>query len=771
MRFLKFIVALFIPFYSVAQDFQSEYHYSEDSSRLIRGGLPASGLYDLSEIKTAELIFEQDDYWSQLKDNYYTETPIVATLKYDGKLVGEIGVRFRGNTSYRSNATSQKKSFKLDIDFVDDELRLGGYKNLRFNNAHADPAFMKELLYGKLASAYGPIAKVNYIRLFINGVDWGLYLNAQHHDKTYLEEWFLSNDGAFFRGDEPDENKSVSWEGTSALNYLGADTLAYQTYYTLKSSDIDSSWQYLVKACEVLNNATAENCSITGQYFNIDQICWFLAVENIFTDEDSYIQKGKMDYLIYIDAETGLLQAMEYDGNETFQTDHAFHPAWKPFKNVDNENYPLLNKLLVIPKYRQRYLAHYRTILSETLTSENVNPLIDSLDLKIRDLVANDNKKLYTTEEYFEAVDDLKIFVDRRHSYMVYNSEVQQKAPVIDTVMLVNSENIPLAGNPVSVIASLGEGVEESELNLYYSSGMVGRFNQAPMFDDGEHDDGLAGDGVYGGEIPGMPGGVMVRYYVEAVAANSARTVSYYPAKAENDVFVYNVMHQVGENGVVINELMASNSETATDEEGKYEDWAELYNNNDFDVNLGGYFLTDDATRLDKWQFAENIIIEAKGYLIVWTDDEEEDGPLHTSFKLSAAGETLILSDNDLNIVDQVDFGEQSSDISFARYPNGTGDFRTQTPTFNETNGELTGLVDNIKLNKKSFLVYPNPVNETLYLRSLNQAELNTVEIYNSIGEKMVMATGDNAIINVKDWPSGLYVAICGGQRQKFIKK
>lgn len=129
-----------------AQNLPLEFHYSEDGQRLLRGGKTNTGLYDLTEIKTVELIFQQSNYWKQLRDNYETETPIVATLIYDDIVIGEVGVRFRGHSSYAETYTSDKKSFKIDVDFVNDGLRVEGYKNLRFNNAHEDPSFMRVTL-------------------------------------------------------------------------------------------------------------------------------------------------------------------------------------------------------------------------------------------------------------------------------------------------------------------------------------------------------------------------------------------------------------------------------------------------------------------------------------------------------------------------------------------------------------------------------------------------------------------------------------------------
>ena len=54
---------------------------------------------------------------------------------------------------------------------------------------------------------------------------------------------------------------------------------------------------------------------------------------------------------------------------------------------------------------------------------------------------------------------------------------------------------------------------------------------------------------------------------------------------------------------VLITEFMASNTSTLPDEDGAYSDWVEIYNAGTNTVNIGGWYLTDDAANLTKWQF------------------------------------------------------------------------------------------------------------------------------------------------------------------------
>ena len=67
-----------------------------------------------------------------------------------------------------------------------------------------------------------------------------------------------------------------------------------------------------------------------------------------------------------------------------------------------------------------------------------------------------------------------------------------------------------------------------------------------------------------------------------------------------------------------------------------------------------------------------DIEISGEGHLLIWTDDDEEDGYLHTNFKLSSSGEEIGFFDPDLNIIDQISFGEQSDDISYGRVTDGS---------------------------------------------------------------------------------------------------
>jgi len=120
----------------------------------------------------------------------------------------------------------------------------------------------------------------------------------------------------------------------------------------------------------------------------------------------------------------------------------------------------------------------------------------------------------------------------------------------------------------------------------------------------------------------------------------------------------------------VISELIASNDNGIRDEDRERPDWVEVLNRGDVERNLQGWFLTDDAQTLDKWQFPE-VILEPGQRVVVFASGKDRAAPgaeLHTNFKLRSKGEFLALVEPDGQTV-AFDFGEafppQVSDVSY----------------------------------------------------------------------------------------------------------
>ncbi|MHC4439278.1 MAG: lamin tail domain-containing protein, partial [Planctomycetota bacterium] len=115
---------------------------------------------------------------------------------------------------------------------------------------------------------------------------------------------------------------------------------------------------------------------------------------------------------------------------------------------------------------------------------------------------------------------------------------------------------------------------------------------------------------------------------------------------------------------LVINELMADNTGSARDQYGDADDWIEIYNTGNSSVNIGRMYLTDNQTADAGWRVPDDdpdaTTIPPKGFLLIWADDETNEGTLHAGFKLGADGENIrFFAADGKTLIDEVTFGRQ----------------------------------------------------------------------------------------------------------------
>lgn len=167
---------------------------------------------------------------------------------------------------------------------------------------------------------------------------------------------------------------------------------------------------------------------------------------------------------------------------------------------------------------------------------------------------------------------------------------------------------------------------------------------------------------------------------------------------------------------LVINEFMASNARFLPDPQGEYEDWLELYNGGEEPIDVGGMYLTDDLEQPQMWRIPDDIpyttTIPAHGYIWIWVDNDVGDYGLHAGFELDAQGEEIGLFDADgATLLDSVEFGKQTADISYGRYPDGSDDWRflgLPSPRA-QNNGAYLGEVEAPKFSHKAGFYTLNP--------------------------------------------------------------
>lgn len=164
---------------------------------------------------------------------------------------------------------------------------------------------------------------------------------------------------------------------------------------------------------------------------------------------------------------------------------------------------------------------------------------------------------------------------------------------------------------------------------------------------------------------------------------------------------------------ISLNEICAINDNVFVDDFNDTPDWIELHNHSDETVDMKGWYLTDDASNLQKWPIS-NISIAAGEFQLIMADDEEIIFQYpHANFKLSSAGEQVLLIDPLGNIVDEITFPELSADTSFGRTSNGLSDWIVMSVP--------TPLRSNLETPFDGISIAPNCLNlERYHLESVN---------------------------------------------------
>ncbi|TWT85252.1 CotH protein [Posidoniimonas polymericola] len=271
---------------------------------------PDAELYDTSVLRTLFLDFESDDWESELEAFKPTDVEVPARLTVDGNTYENVGVSFRGMSSFMMVPAGKKRSLNLSVDMVDKEQRLYGHKTLNLLNASGDPSLLSTVLYSHIAREHIPAPEANLARVVINGEYWGVYTNVQQFNKVFAEENYGSSTAVRWK-------VSGSPNGDGGLRYTGDDLAEYRRRYTIKSKDDDESWQALVELCRTLNETPLDQLEAQlTPLLDIDAALWFLALDVALVNSDGYWTRAS-DYSLLRD-EDGRFHVIPHDMNEAF---------------------------------------------------------------------------------------------------------------------------------------------------------------------------------------------------------------------------------------------------------------------------------------------------------------------------------------------------------------------------------------------------------------------------------------------------------------------
>lgn len=699
--------------------------------------------------------------WLYQHENLESDIEFTAEFIFDNGEIRDtiypVGFRLRGNTS----RYSQKKSFKVSFNTFESGAKYYGVEKLNLNGEHNDPTVMRsKVCWDILRKMEIPAPRSNHVQVYINGDYYGLYINVEHIDEEFVKSRFEYNNGNLYK---------CLWPAD--LQYLGDNPDLYKEEhngrraYELKINKEADDYTDIANFIDILNNTNSENlgCEL-DDVFNIYDYLKVIAADVLFGNWDGYIY-NKNNYYIYHNTITDKFEYIPYDLDNTLGIDWIGR-EWATRDMYDWQNHgeyrPLYERLMDNIDFRNQYTFYMDRLVNNLINLDSLKSSISNRRDMISTYVEDDPYYPldwgFSTEDFYNSFNNglgghvdygLFPYLDTRISSINSQLESSGMIPVIKYInhtRVTTGEvhfraHITARYNPVTVelVYTLEEQSTQTEM----------------MYDDGNHGDGGPDDGTYGCYVGNIPESSSMNYQISATDSNDGYIVlpcePIFIPPGGSDQYM-----------LVINEFMASNENTIADEHGDYDDWIEIYNPEDITIWLGNKTMTDDLGEPNKWQMPD-AYIEPQGFVLIWADKEPDQGPFHANFKLSKDGEEIGLFRDDMSSIDEIVYGEQSTDISFGRESDGNPDwifFNQPTPlASNQTSDIAEGATSD------SFIIYPNPaVSDIVYLN-----KTLSFSVFNIYGQH-IETSFDLNFINISNYNKGVYIVVSDqGHKQKLI--
>ncbi len=196
-----------------------------------------------------------------------------------------------------------------------------------------------------------------------------------------------------------------------------------------------------------------------------------------------------------------------------------------------------------------------------------------------------------------------------------------------------------------------------------------------------------------------------------------------------------NFEQQTTEN-VFINEVQTRNTSYFADPAGEFDQWIEVFNPNNYQINLANYYVSVNGNP-QQWQIPNNnpyrTFIPANSFRLIWCDNQPAQDANHAPFTLDGEGGTITITGPNQAQLDSYTYGDIAENASYGRQSDGAPNsiiFNQPTPTMtnqlvfiqpqnlyiNEVmTANQTDVVDNVGEHEDWIEIY-NPNNFPVYI-------------------------------------------------------
>ncbi|MDA0303969.1 MAG: CotH kinase family protein [Bacteroidetes bacterium] len=694
--------------------------------------------------------------WIYEEANWYSNVEHPASFVFESNdgvdSVGNVGFRLRGNTSRAAN----KKSFKISFNTFNAGGSWEGLEKLNLNGEHNDPSILRaRLIWEGMRDAGLPVSRSNHVNLFINGVYHGLYYNLEHIDEEWLEKRFALDHGNLWKCTYP---ANLMYAGPDGDDYKFTPNWSNDRVYDLKTNVAEDNYVALARFIDVLNNEPLATlpCALED-VFDVQGYLKTAAAEILCGHWDNYIGNQNNFYL-YQRPEDQRIVYIPYDADNSFGI--QWFGEWTsqdPYNWTDALDRPLYTRLMAVPEYRMAFTYYMRQQMENAFAMDWLEGRGEVIQSIMGDAVVDDS--FYTADYGFD-VDDfdnalnessgghvawgIVPFMESRQFWAdIQLDDVLEwgplplmawaQSPALQDTLVVKAWT---ASTDFNATTSL-------QANVQMETAEAISYPLAPM-------ESNAFGTQWEIRIP-MNGSTDALWSVLAESEVNAVQSPCVPQLVWNE--------PLG-NGLVINEVMPLNNSFLQDEAGGYADWVELYNAGPIPINLGYHRFTNRIDWPDRWSLP-NVTLGPGQHLVLYCDDDPEEGPLHAPFHLdSEEGDVFIttLEADAWRLIDAAHWTSASPNASRGRTSDGAPSwmwffpFTDTPPTPNAPNGETVNSISNVPSDPSTW----RPMNPRAEGQSLTLPDACPWQLFQANGA--LVAHGESAIVPGAYLKTGPYI-------------